>query len=84
MDLLRFRRAVQPSVQCMPSSVVRLQGVGEVVFYPVVMEKLRLDDVVDAVTVHGFCGAWGTLAAGLFFENNVFNAGSYRYKAWVF
>ena len=42
---------------------------------PVVMEKLRLDDVVDAVTVHGFCGTWGTLAAGLFFENNMFNAG---------
>ena len=29
----------------------------------------------DAVTVHGFCGAWGTLAAGLFFENQMFNAG---------
>ena len=42
---------------------------------PVVMEKLRLDDVVDAVTVHGFCGAWGTLAAGLFFENQMFNTG---------
>ena len=27
------------------------------------------------VTVHGFCGAWGTLAAGLFFENNMFNTG---------
>lgn len=26
----------------------------------------RLDDVVGAVPVHGFCGAWGTLAAGLF------------------
>jgi ammonium transporter, Amt family len=38
------------------------------------MEKLRIDDVVDAVTVHGFCGAWGTIAAGLFFENNMWNA----------
>ena len=38
------------------------------------MEKLRLDDVVDAVTVHGFCGAWGTMAAGLFLENNMFNS----------
>ncbi len=26
----------------------------------------RLDDVVGAVPVHGFCGAWGTLATGLF------------------
>ena len=31
------------------------------------------DAVVDAVTVHGFCGAWGTLAAGIFLENNMFN-----------
>ena len=40
---------------------------------PALLEKLRVDDVVDAVTVHGFCGAWGTLAAGLFFESNMFN-----------
>ncbi len=26
----------------------------------------RLDDVVGAIPVHGFCGAWGTLAVGLF------------------
>ncbi|WP_407307983.1 ammonium transporter [Acinetobacter sp.] len=40
---------------------------------PTLMEKLKLDDVVDAVTVHGFCGAWGTVAAGLFFETDLFN-----------
>lgn len=40
---------------------------------PVFMEKLKIDDVVDAVAVHGFCGAWGTLAAGLFLENNMLN-----------
>lgn len=45
-----------------------------VTFLPMLMEKLKLDDVVDAVTVHGFCGAWGTLAAGLFLENNMFNS----------
>ncbi|MBS7345922.1 MAG: ammonium transporter [Caryophanon sp.] len=27
--------------------------------------KLRVDDPVGAVTVHGFCGVWGTLAVGL-------------------
>ncbi len=27
---------------------------------------LRVDDPVGAVSVHGVCGAWGTLAAGLF------------------
>lgn len=41
---------------------------------PQLLEKMKLDDVVDAVTVHGFCGAWGTLAAGLFLESNLFNA----------
>ena len=41
---------------------------------PSLIEKMRIDDVVDAVTVHGFCGAWGTIAAGLFYETNMFNA----------
>lgn len=35
--------------------------------------SLKLDDVVDAVTVHGLCGVWGTLAAGIFFVDDPFN-----------
>jgi Amt family ammonium transporter len=35
--------------------------------------KMRLDDVVDAVTVHGICGAWGTVAAAMFFTVDPFN-----------
>lgn len=35
--------------------------------------KLRIDDVVSAVAVHGFGGAWGTLAAGLFYRDELFN-----------
>jgi Amt family ammonium transporter len=31
-----------------------------------VLERLRLDDVVGGVPVHGFAGAWGTLAVALF------------------
>ena len=27
---------------------------------------LKLDDVVGAVAAHGFCGAWGTIAVGIF------------------
>jgi len=27
---------------------------------------LKVDDPVGAVSVHGVCGAWGTLSAGLF------------------
>lgn len=35
--------------------------------------KMRLDDVVDAITVHGICGAWGTLAAAIFLTTDPFN-----------
>merc|ERR1712072_342816 len=28
--------------------------------------RLKIDDVVDAFPVHGACGAWGTIALGLF------------------
>ena len=35
--------------------------------------RFRLDDVVDAVSVHAFCGVWGTVAAGLFFTGDLFN-----------
>ena len=30
------------------------------------MNRLRIDDPVGAVPVHGLCGIWGTLAVGLF------------------
>jgi len=30
------------------------------------LQKLRIDDVVDAFPVHGVCGIWGVLACGLF------------------
>ena len=29
-------------------------------------DRMRIDDPVGAVSVHGVCGAWGTLAAGIF------------------
>jgi Amt family ammonium transporter len=32
--------------------------------------KLKIDDAVDAVPVHGFCGIWGCLAVGLFGNPN--------------
>jgi Amt family ammonium transporter len=41
---------------------------GFLVFYAVLFidQKLKIDDPVGAVSVHGICGAWGTLAVGLF------------------
>lgn len=37
-----------------------------VVFSVVIIDRMHIDDPVGAVSVHGVCGAWGTLAAGLF------------------
>lgn len=34
-------------------------------------QTLKIDDPVGAVSVHGVCGAWGTLAAGLFNADGV-------------
>ncbi|MCH5210269.1 MAG: ammonium transporter [Oscillospiraceae bacterium] len=33
---------------------------------PFIDAKLRIDDPVGAISVHGVCGLWGTLAVGLF------------------
>ncbi len=41
-----------------------------VVLSAVLLDKLKLDDVVGAVSVHLTCGIWGTLAVGIF-SNNV-------------
>ncbi len=37
-----------------------------VVFSVLMLDKMKIDDPVGAVSVHGVCGAWGTIAIGLF------------------
>jgi len=37
-----------------------------VVLSVVTIDRMHIDDPVGAVSVHGVCGAWGTLAAGIF------------------
>lgn len=37
------------------------------------LDRVKVDDVVGAVAVHGFCGAWGTLAVAFFYEGDFFN-----------
>ena len=37
-----------------------------VVFSVLIIDRIKIDDPVGAISVHGVCGAWGTLAAGLF------------------
>lgn len=46
-----------------------------VVFSVEIIDKVfKIDDPVGAVSVHGICGAWGTLAVGLF-ASPAFNGG---------
>ncbi len=54
-----------------PASAVAIGVIGGavVVFAVEFIEKrLKIDDPVGAVSVHGVCGAWGTLAVGIFAE----------------
>ncbi|MCG8685115.1 MAG: ammonium transporter [Desulfobacterales bacterium] len=37
-----------------------------VVFSVLFFDKIKIDDPVGAISVHGVCGAWGTLGAGIF------------------
>ena len=40
---------------------------GAIVVYSVLFfDRIRIDDPVGAISVHGICGVWGTLAVGLF------------------
>ena len=49
------------------SSIIIGSVAGIIVVYSVVFfDKIKIDDPVGAVSVHGMCGAWGTLAAGIF------------------
>lgn len=51
-----------------PLSAVIIGGLAGVLVVLSVLffDRIRIDDPVGAVSVHGVCGAWGTLAAGLF------------------
>jgi Amt family ammonium transporter len=48
------------------SVVIGLVAGALVVFSVLFFDRIKVDDPVGAVSVHGVCGAWGTLAAGLF------------------
>lgn len=46
--------------------VIGLAAGALVVASVMAFDKIKVDDPVGAISVHGVCGAWGTLAAGLF------------------
>ena len=51
-----------------PTGAVAIGAIAGVVVYLGVelLERLRIDDPIGAVPVHGMCGIWGTLSLGLF------------------
>ena len=57
-----------PCATVTPGSAVLIgSAAGIIVVLSVLFfEKIRVDDPVGAISVHGVCGAWGTLAAGIF------------------
>ena len=57
-----------PCASVTPLSAVIIGAAGGVIVVLSVLffEKIRIDDPVGAISVHGVCGAWGTLAAGIF------------------
>lgn len=68
--------AITAGAATMSTSYALLTGLiagGLVIGFNKVLKKLKIDDVVGAVSVHGVCGAWGTLAAGLFYTTDLFN-----------
>lgn len=57
-----------PCANVTPGSAVLIGLIGGVLVVCSVLffDKIKIDDPVGAVSVHGVCGAWGTLAAGIF------------------
>ncbi len=61
--------AITAGCDCLPAHYAALTGAiagAIVVLSCVAFDRIRIDDPVGAISVHGVCGAWGTLAVGLF------------------
>ena len=54
--------AMTPVGAVLTGAVAGVVVVGSVAFF----DRIRIDDPVGAISVHGVCGLWGTLAVGLF------------------
>ena len=54
------------SVSVWSSVCIGLIAGAIVVVSIIILDKIKIDDPVGAISVHGVCGVWGTLAVGLF------------------
>ena len=52
------------NVECGSAFAIGLVGAFVYQGSSMLLQKLKIDDPVDASPVHGFCGIWGVLAAG--------------------
>ncbi len=57
-----------PCASVSPTSSIIIGALAGVIVVLSVLffDKIKIDDPVGAISVHGVCGAWGTLAAGIF------------------
>lgn len=60
-----------PCAVVTPAEAIIIGAIGAAVMYAIVtlMERIEVDDPVGAVAVHGGGGVWGTLAVGIFADN---------------
>jgi Amt family ammonium transporter len=57
-----------PCATVTPASAIAIGAIAGVIVVLAVLffDKIRIDDPVGAISVHGVCGAWGTFSAGIF------------------
>jgi Amt family ammonium transporter len=74
------------SVTNMEAIIIGLVAGALVVFGVLLLNRLRIDDVVGAWPAHGLCGVWGGIATGIFGGHNlgVQILGSVVIPAWAF
>ena len=65
---LRFRSGAD-SITLYGSVIVGAIAGVIVIFSILFLDRIKIDDPVGAISVHGVCGIWGTIAVGLSFFN---------------
>ncbi|MEC4985556.1 MAG: ammonium transporter [Oscillatoria sp. PMC 1068.18] len=63
------------SVTTAESGLIGAVGGAVAVFGTFWLDRWQIDDGVDAVALHGFCGVWGTLAVALFGDPEILATG---------
>jgi len=67
-----------------PIGALVIGAVAGVVFvfgFEFIQKKLKVDDVLGVIPLHGVCGAWGGIAAGIFGSTSLGGAGGVTFMA---